>query len=141
MNPGCYEPRCTTPGNPAIFYASEFLGPDAIHILYSSLDELTISIVQTKKGYGPIFNYTELFQGNYSDAITFGGIIPIDSLTLIIRRLMQFTDKNDTGRINESDTPIQSHWLRNLATNITRYANDTYQPSFVLPLDDVNRQF
>ncbi len=138
MNPGCNETRCTTPGNPAIFYASQYLGDDTIHILYSSLDELTISILQTNKGHVPQINYTALFQGLYSDAITFGGIIPKDSFTLIIRRLMKFTDKDDTGLINENYTLIQSYWLKNLKTNITRQDNNTIQPSFLLPLDDVN---
>lgn len=142
MNPDCNQTQCTTPGYPATFYASQSLSDGStIHILYSSLDELTISILQTKKGYKPQINYTALFNGNYANAITFGDIVPIDSLTLIIRRLMKFTDKNDIGRINENDTPIQSYWLKNLKTNITQKDNNTIQPAFLLPLDDVNTEF
>ena len=95
--------------------------------------------METRKGHVPRLNYTALYQGDYANAISFGSIEPTSSLSLIIRRLMKFTDKNDTGLINGSDTPIESYWLRNLATNLTSYDNDTDQPSFVLPLDDVNR--
>lgn len=139
MNPDCTASNCTLPGNPAIFYGCQSIDSNAIHILYSSLDELTISIIETKKGHIPRLNYTALYQGDYADAITFGSIEPISSLSLIVRRLMKFTDKNDTGLLNESDTPIQSYWLKNLVSNLTSYDNDTDQPSFVLPLDDVNR--
>jgi hypothetical protein len=52
---------------------------------------------------------------------------------------MKFDDSNDTGLINENDTTIQSYWLNQLGTNITREDNNnTYQPLFQLPLDDVN---
>jgi hypothetical protein len=141
MNPGCNETQCITPGYPAIFYASQYLDGYTIHILYSSLDELTISILQTREGYIPKINYTALFQGNYPNAITFGDIVPMNSLTLIIRRLMKFNDANDTGRIDANDTSIESYWLKNLKTNITSQDNDTVQPAFLLPLNDVNREF
>ena len=138
MNPGCNETKCITPGYPALFYASQYIGPDTIHVLYSSLDELTISILQTKKGYLPQINYTALFQGNYPNAITFGDIVPINSLSIIIRRLMKFNDKDDTGYIDSNDTTIESYWLKNLKTNITCQDNNTVQPAFELPIDDVN---
>ncbi|CAF1158275.1 unnamed protein product [Adineta steineri] len=136
MNPGCDLPQCKTPGQPAIFYANHYVGDDTIHILYSSLDELTISIIQTKKGYGPHINYTALFNRNYRDSISFGETTPINSLSLILRRLLRFNDINDTGYLNPNDTTIQSYWLNDLSTNITYRDNNTDQPSFQLLLKE-----
>lgn len=137
INPGCDLPNCTMPDNPAVFYGSQDINSSTVHVFFSSFDELTISTVETRKGRVPRWNYAELFQRNYHTGITFGTIPAINSFSLVIRRLMKFTDKNDTGLINGSDTPIQSYWLKNLLTNFTSYDNDTDQPSFVLPLDDV----
>ncbi|CAF1015082.1 unnamed protein product [Adineta steineri] len=136
MNPGCDLPQCKTPDQPAIFYANHYVGDDTIHILYSSLDELTISIIQTKKGYGPHINYTALFNRNYRDSISFGDTTPINSLSLILRRLLRFNDINDTGYLNPNDTTIQSYWLNDLSTNITYRDNNTDQPSFQLLLKE-----
>lgn len=141
MNPGCDLTQCTTPGYPAVFYANHYLGDDTIHILYSSLDELTISIIQTKKGYGPHINYTALFNRNYAGSITFGETTPINSFSLIIRRLIQFNDKDDTGRLIDNDTSTQSYWLKELNTNTTVGGNSTTQPSFQLPLENVTTLF
>ena len=138
MNPGCDLMECKTPGYPAIFYGNHFVGDDTIHILYSSLDELTISVIQTRKGYGPHINYTALFNHNYPGSISFGDTTPVNSFSLIIRRLMKFDDTDDTGDLNENQNSIISYWLKNLKTNITRRDNNTVQPSFQLPLNDVN---
>jgi hypothetical protein len=138
MNPGCDLIECNTPGHPAIFYGNHFVGDDTIHILYSSLDELTISIIQTRKGYGPHINYTALFNHNYPGSISFGDTTPVNSFSLIIRRLMKFNDEHDTGDLNVNQNSIKSYWLKNLSTNITRRDNNTVQPSFQLPLNDVN---
>ncbi|CAF0735873.1 unnamed protein product [Adineta ricciae] len=137
INPGCDLPECLLPGYPAIFYAYHYLADVTIHILYSSLDELTISIIQTKKGYGPHLNYTALFSGNYSGAISFADTVPLNSFSLIARRLMQFDDKNDTGILNENDASIQSYWLNDLHTNLTRDNKNVTQPSFQLPLKNI----
>jgi hypothetical protein len=141
MNPGCDLIQCRTPGNPAIFYGNHFIGDDTIHILYSSLDELTISVIQTRKGYGPHINYTELFNHNYNGSIGFGDTAQLNSFSLIIRRLMKFNDTNNTGDLNKNQNSIESYWLNGLTTNITRRDNNTVQPSFQLPLDDVNILF
>ena len=138
MNPDCNLTECTTPNNPSIFYASQFVGDDTIHILYSSLDELTISIFQTKKGYGPTINYPALFNRSYTNAITFGDVSPTNSFSLIIRRLMRFNDSQDTGRLDENDQTIVSTFLKDLKTNLTQHDQNITQPYFQLPLDDVN---
>ncbi|UJR26977.1 hypothetical protein I4U23_008284 [Adineta vaga] len=137
INPDCTLSECTNPHYPAIFYANHYVADDTIHILYSSLDELTISIIQTKKGYGPHFNYTALFSGNYSGAISFADTVPSNSFSLILRRLIQFEDVNDTGILNETDTSIQSYWLKDLRTHITSENKSTTQPSFQLPLENI----
>jgi hypothetical protein len=141
MNPGCDLTECKTPGHPAIFYANHYVGDDTIHILYSSFDELTISIIQTKKGYGPHINYTALFNKNYTNSISFGETTPSNSFSLIIRRLIEFNDKDDTGHLNPNDNTTQSYWLHELNPNITLRDNNTVQPSFQLPLNDVNISF
>ncbi|CAF2439514.1 unnamed protein product [Rotaria sp. Silwood2] len=137
-NPGCDLAECQTSGYPVIFYGNHSIDDDTIHILYSSFDELTISIIQTKKGYGPRINYTALFNKNYSNAIVFENTTPLNSFSLIIRRLMKFNDKDDTGRLNKDDNSIESYWLNELKTNIARRGNNTNQPSFQLPLDIIN---
>ena len=139
MNPHCSELACNISSKPLIFYGQQFVGENTIHILYSSFGNLTISMIETRRGYDPQINYTALFQGDYSRAITFG-ILPANSLTLIIRRLIKFNDVNDTGRLNEDDPSNHPYSLSNLATNLTRNATNIIQPSFILPLNDVNRE-
>jgi hypothetical protein len=137
MNPGCNLPQCNITGNPAIFYGFQFVGDYTIHILYSSFDELTISIIQTKKGYGPSIDYSALFNKTYSDAISFGDdISPTNVFSLIIRRLIKFNDSSDSGHLNANDTTIESIWLNGLQTNFT-HRDDIIQPSFQLPLETV----
>jgi len=137
MNPNCTLPACNTTDNGTIFYAVQFVGEDAIHILYSSFDELTINIIQTKKGHGPSINYTALYNRNYAGAISFGETTPSNSFSLIIRRLIQFNDTSDSGRLYENNTSVQSYWLNRLKTNMTRQDNNITQPSFQLPLEAV----
>src|SRR5438270_136036 len=84
MNPGCDLDQCKKSGYPAIFYGNQFVGDDTIHILYSSFDELTISIIQTKKGHGPQINYTALFNKDYTNSISFGDTYPLNIFSLII---------------------------------------------------------
>ncbi|CAF4230067.1 unnamed protein product, partial [Rotaria magnacalcarata] len=138
INPGCDLAQCETSGYPALFYANHFIGNDTIHIFYSSFDELTISIVQTKKGYEPHINYTALFSKQYSNSIVFEDTTPLNSFSLIIRRLIKFNDKDDTGRLNDDDNTTESYWLKGLKTDTTRQDNNTNQPSFHLPLDNIN---
>ena len=128
MNPGCTLVQCRTAGQPALFYANHPLDEDTLHILYSSFDELTISVIQMKTGHALRFNYTALFSKNYSGSISFGDTTPSNSFSLILRRLLQFTDPNDTGRLNGNDEDVQSYWLNEMRTNITD------RPSFYLPL-------
>lgn len=141
MNPGCALTECNTTGNPAIFYGSHFVGDDTIHIFFSSFNELTISIIQTKKGYGPSINYQALFNGTYSGAIQFRDTTPSNIFSLVIRRLIQFNDSSDTGKLNLNDTTIESHWLNKLQTNATHEDANIVQPSFYLPLENVNILF
>lgn len=138
INPGCNLIECNSTGYPAVFYASQFIGDDTIHILFSSFDELTISVIQTKKGFGPSINYQALFNKSYRNAITFGDTTPSNSFSLVIRRLMQFNDVNDSGKLNLNENSIQTYWLNKLQTNFTRNDNNILQPSFYLPLDAVS---
>ncbi|CAF4150808.1 unnamed protein product, partial [Rotaria sordida] len=100
--------ECQISGYPSIFYGNCFVGDNTIHILYSSFDELTIN---TKS---------------------------LNSFSLIIRRLIKYNDKDDTGHLNKDDNSIKSYWLNGLKTNITRQDNNTNQPSFQLLLDTIN---
>ncbi|CAF4216055.1 unnamed protein product, partial [Rotaria sordida] len=108
INSRCDLIECQISGYPSIFYGNCFVGDNTIHILYSSFDELTIN---TK---------------------------PLNSFSLIIRRLIKFNDKDDTGHLNKDDNSIESYWLNGLKTNITRQDNNTNQPSFQLLLDTIN---
>lgn len=138
INPGCDLPECQLPNHPAVFYAEHYVGDNSIHVFYSSLDELTISVIETKKGHGPNVNYTALFGGNYSGAITFGDTTPANSMSLIVRRLIQFDDKGDTGILNVNDTSARSYSLSKLRPNITAGSTNTTQPTFQLPLEEVS---
>ena len=131
INPGCELIECRTPGHPAIFYASRSVDDDTIHVIYSSLDELTVSLIQTRQGYGPRFNYTALFSKNYPGAVDFGDTTPSNSFSLLLRRLIQFTDDDDSGILNGSNPSQRSYWLNGLTTNVTD------RPSFQLPLENV----
>jgi hypothetical protein len=137
MNPGCNLTECRTAGQPALFYATHSLDEDTLHILYSSFDELTISIIQMKKGHSLRINYAALYNKTYNGSISFGDTTPSNSFSLVLRRLLQFNDQNDTGRLDDQD--VQSYWLNELKTNIIDPTNSTDQPSFYLPLNNVSR--
>lgn len=141
LNPGCDLSQCQTSGYPAIYYANHDIDNNTIHILYSSFDILTISIIETKKGNGPHINYTALFNKQYSNAIVFEDTTPLNSMSLIIRRLMKFNDKDDTARLNDHDDLIESYWLNELKTNMTRQDYNTSQPSLELSLNNVSIYF
>ncbi|CAF4458076.1 unnamed protein product [Rotaria magnacalcarata] len=139
LNPGCDLVECQEPNNPALYYANHVIGDDRIHMIYSTLDELTISIFQTVKTCVPIFNYSALFSHNYTGAIQFPDTKPSNSFSLVLRRLIQFNDKNDDGFIDPEDKTITSYFLTNItATNVTFRNNNTNQPSFQLPLNSLN---
>ncbi|CAF4464611.1 unnamed protein product, partial [Rotaria socialis] len=139
LNPGCDLVECQEPNNPALYYANHVIGDDRVHMIYSTLDELTISIFQTVKTCVPIFNYSALFLRNYAGAIQFPDTKPSNSFSLVLRRLIQFDDENDDGFINPKDKTITSYFLNNItATNVTFRNNNTNQPSFQLPLQSLN---
>ena len=136
MNPGCELIQCRTAGQPALFYANHSLDEDTLHILYSSFDELTISIIQMKKGHGLRIDYAALFNKVYNGSISFGDTTPSNSFSLVLRRLLRFNDQNDTGRLGDPDQDIQSYWLNELKTNVIDAKNSTDQPFFYLPLNN-----
>ena len=142
INPNCNQdlPQCNTPGYPALYYANHIVNNDAIHIIYSSLDALTISVFQTSKGHDPMFNYKALFSGDYRGAIKFTDTKPLNSFSLVLRRLIEFSDENDNGKMNDYNITAV-YYLTNMTTNnVTFYNNVTYQPAFQFPLAMVKRK-
>jgi hypothetical protein len=148
INPGCDLPQCKEINETALYYAKQSVGDNIVHIIYSSFDELTITIFETAKDYGPIFNYTALFAKNYPGAIQFNGTEPTNSFTLVLRRLIEFNDKDDSGTMikydndtmSEYENTTNSYFLTDLKTNnITFQSSTTDQPTFQLPLPMVKQ--
>ena len=138
VNPGCDLPQCKELGHPAVYYANHFVNEKTVHVIYSSLDELTISVFETAKGYGPTFNYTALFAKNYAGAIQFGDTKPSNSISLILRRLMAFNDKDNNGQLRNDDNTIVSYPLTDVkTTNATFQNSNSTQPMFQFPLTGV----
>jgi len=138
VNPDCSLSECSQANRSALYYGTTDIGDDSIHIFYSSFDELTISLLQTKTGHRPTINYTALFHGSYANAIQFDDISPVNSMSIIIRRLMAYSDSDDTATLKDNDQTIQSIWLSNLTTNFTDRNQTVAQPNFQLPLNNVN---
>ncbi len=140
INPGCDLPECKEINQTALYYAKQSFGDNIVHLIYSSSDELTITVFELPIGYSPIFNYTELFAKNYSGAIQFNGPKPTDSFTLVLRRLIQFNDKDDNGTMSEYDKTTNSYFLSDLKTNNSTFQSSTTdQPTFQLPLPMVKQ--
>ncbi|CAF1019509.1 unnamed protein product [Rotaria sordida] len=137
LNPDCDLLECEQPDYPALYYANHIVDDNKIHIIYSTLDELTISIFQTGKNYMPIFNYTALFSRNYPGAIQFVDTKPTNSFSLVLRRLIKFDDINDEGNMAKGEN-ITSYFLHNITTNNVTISNSTNQPTFQLPLPMLN---
>ncbi|CAF4701940.1 unnamed protein product [Rotaria sp. Silwood1] len=140
LNPDCDLPECENPNYPALYYANHIIdNNNKIHIIYSTLDQLTISIFQTGKNYDPTFNYTALFSRNYPGAIQFIDTKPTNSFSLVLRRLMEFDDEPDKANITKCENTTISYYLHNITTNnVTMLNNNTNQPTFQLPLDMLN---
>lgn len=138
INPGCDLPACKEYGHTALFYTEHLLGDDAIHLVYSSFGELTVSVFQTGKNAKPTFNYTALFANDFIGAVQFDGTKPVNSLSIVLRRLIEFVDANDDGMLTDKDNITASHWIGNIDTNNVTFTNTTTeQPRFQLPLDTV----
>jgi hypothetical protein len=140
LNPNCDPSVCDQTGHPALYYANNSIGDDVVHMVYSSFDALTISIFQTKKTDILKFNYDALFAGNYSAAIQFD-TKPIYSFSLVLRRLIEFNDANDNGRMDDNDNETMSYFLNNATiTNETLHNLVTNQPTFQIPIELVNKK-
>ena len=134
LNPGCDLSACQTSGYPALFYGNQPLKNSSMHVLYSSFDLLTISIIETRRNVYPHVNYSLLFDKSYSRAINFGSSGPLNMFSFVFRRLMLFNDTNDTAKINDIK---QIYWFNRCQTNLTIDQANITQPRFSLPLDDV----
>ncbi|CAF1381874.1 unnamed protein product [Adineta steineri] len=137
-NPGCDRPECKEFNHQALYYAKNDIDDNTVHIIYSSFDEITISIFQTAKGVNPTFDYAAIFEKNYTNAIDFHGAKLNNSLTLVLRRLIQFNDINDNGKMDVNDNTTISYFISNIKTTNATFQDNTEQPTFQLPLDMLN---
>jgi C1A family cysteine protease len=145
LNPDCNQDECKDFNNTALYYANHLVGDSKIHIIFSSFEELTIMVIQTDKMASAIFNYTTLYNAlstkNYTGALRFNDTNLIDSFTLVIRRLIEFNDTNDSGMMDVNNNTTKSYFLSNLTmTNITFANNNTIQPVFEYQLDQVTKK-
>ncbi|CAF2865382.1 unnamed protein product [Rotaria sp. Silwood2] len=139
LNPDCDLLECEHSNYSALYYANHVVDEDKIHIIYSTFDELTITIFKTGKSYSPIFNYTALFSRNYTGAIQFIDTTPTNSFSLVLRRLMEFDDEPKMADLTKCENTTISYFLHNItATNMTILNNNTNQPTFQLPLPMLN---
>ena len=140
LNPTCALTECKAENHTAIYYSSQSLDDSTIHLIFSSLDELTISVVETAKGFTPTFDYEALFAKDYSSAKPFNGTQPRNSFSLVLRRLIQYNDSNDNGRMDDNDNETISYPLTDIVTsNVTFNSGNPSDPTFVLPLPSVRR--
>ncbi|CAF0772024.1 unnamed protein product [Adineta ricciae] len=139
MNPGCQLPQCNDFDHTALYYVANSVGDSTIHMIYSSFDELTIGIFETAKGENATINYPRLFAKNYTGAITFDGVKPTNSFFIVLRRIIEFIDIDDDGKLTDNDNITASHWIKDILTNnVTFVKQPTEQPTFVLPLEMIN---
>lgn len=129
LNPNCSLDACRMGKHGNLFYGYKDFDEDRIHVMFSSFDQLTISLVKTRQEFVPIFDYVSLMTGNYSGAINFIGTQFLNSFSLMIRRLIEFDD--------ETNTIVNSYWLNQCQTNMTMSITNYDQPTYFLPLDDV----
>lgn len=137
-NPSCNTQQCTEGNQAAFYYANHTIGKNTDHLIFSSFDELTICMFQTSKTSSVIFDYTGIYEKNYTNAIQIPDSAAIDSFTLVIRRLIEFNDPDDKGVMPNNLDPntTKSYFLSNLTrSNIT--LQTTNQPSFQYRIDDV----
>lgn len=131
LNPDCDIPSCREYSNGALYYGNHILGDKKIHLIYSSHYELTIIILQTSKDASPIFNYTAIAERNFTGAFRFEETGATNSFTMIIRRLIEFNDPDDTGKMNDNQASLNTYVLSNYSMSpLTSKDNVTEQPSF-----------
>lgn len=140
-NPDCNVKQCKDSDQEAFYYANHTIGDKTDHMIFSSFDELSISIFQAAKTSIPTFDYTQLYgeKKNYTDAIKFDGTGPTNSFTLVIRRIIEFNDTNDKGIMPDYLDPniTTSYFLTNLTRNNISLEN-TNQPSFQYRIDELD---
>jgi hypothetical protein len=139
LNPACNISQCNQTGQSALYYANQLIGDKKIHMIYSSFDELTLMIMQTGKNDSPIFNYDATYSKNYSNSFQFDGTKPVNSLTLILRRLIEFNDTNQSSQMDGKDNTMISYYLNNATLSNATLDKNTNQPSFEYRLDKVKK--
>ena len=140
LTPGCDLLECGQIGLPAIYYGNRSFDNRTVHIIFSSFDQLTISIFDTKTDYVPAFNYSALFKSNYTGAVQFkDDDRPQNSFSIILRRLIQFNDAKGTGKINDEDNTTITYDLKNIGTNNqTSFNTSNDNPVFQFYIPEVN---
>jgi hypothetical protein len=137
-NPGCDRPQCKDIEQEAFFYANNTIGENTYHMIFSSFDQLTISIFNVSSTSNPTFNYAQLYSKNYTNAIQFDGTKPANSFSFVLRRVIEFNDPDDKGIMPDNLDPnkTKSYFLNELnRSNISLAGTD--QPSFQYRIDEV----
>ncbi|CAF0729854.1 unnamed protein product [Didymodactylos carnosus] len=134
LNPGCDLIQCANSSTgPSLFYSANNVSDHTYHVFYSSFDVLTVSIVETEIGVTPHINWEQMFAGNYTNAIVFQET-PTNSYSIVLRRIMEFDDYKDTGKISE--TTLFSYWLNTADKYNISYSGST--SAFRIPIDEIN---
>lgn len=142
INPDCDIPSCKDFSQGALYYGNHIIGEKKIHMIYSSYHELTIMVMETDKTASPQFNYTALQLKNYTGAFKFPDAGPYNSLTLVIRRLMEFNDPDDTGLLHDNQRALNSYLLSDFPiNNLTSANNNTDRATFEYLLGEVRIYF
>lgn len=135
-NPGCNDTRCHALDQPTLFYTNHTDGDRTNHLIYSSFDQLTIMIIQASNSWSPVFNYDALFAGNYTAALNPIETSPVYSFVIVLRRLIEFNDPNDSGMMDGNLNTTKSYFLTGLTRgNVTD--DETQQPSLQYYIEEV----
>lgn len=138
INPGCNLTECEDPLSSSIFYSKADFVNSSIHVFFSSFDQLTISVAETKPGDSLKINYSEIFTENYSNSIRFVDASPLNVISVVVRRVIEFNDVNDEGKIDPLDNTTFAYSLSNAKANHTSFPGATTdKPNFNIPLNGV----
>jgi hypothetical protein len=137
LNPGCSLTQCQQQGQPALYYGFQQFDNATVHIIYSSFDQLTISMFSTQRGETPTFNYTSLFARDYINGIRLDNMTVSNSFSVVLRRLLEFDDDSDSGRMDNTVNTTLAY----RPIDMTRPTVEVHaaQPDFTLPIDQVSR--
>lgn len=136
LNPDCKHELCNSTDTKDIYYGETVVNDRKNHMIFSSFNDFTISIFQTNASSNIQLNYDALFAEDYEKAINVTDGSILNSLSIVIPRLIEFNDVNNDANMNNDLSSTISYYLTDLIyDNVT--ATDTDKPTFRFELQNV----